>query len=281
MRSSLESLQAFVAREGRGPSPSRPGSRVWVVGSGKGGVGTSTVAALLALAAAEREEPILLVDGDEEVGSQTLLFGLPAGLPGIGELRYGDLSPADLLHPVGEALWLLPGGGGAGEATLASAAARRRLLFQRVASVFEGFSSVIVDGGSRPSSVLAALAQGAEGLVTVTQGDRLSQAATFALVKSARLRGFAVPTTVVVNRSEGRAAEAVFRNMEVAFRRFLDWPVRFGGSVPEDPSLRTPGEEGRSLLEAVPGAPGLAAARRIVEIVGRSGDEGEGRADPA
>ena len=49
-----------------------PTSGVLVLGSGKGGVGTSTVSALLALVAAQEGRQVLLVDadhfGDEEEG---------------------------------------------------------------------------------------------------------------------------------------------------------------------------------------------------------------------
>src|ERR1044071_3693357 len=47
-----------------------------LVASGKGGVGTSSVAALLALAAADRGEKVLLVDASESGGSLHHLFGV-------------------------------------------------------------------------------------------------------------------------------------------------------------------------------------------------------------
>ena len=88
MNRSLQSLRNYLDKGGERtrwtPSPG-----VVVVGSGKGGIGTSTVSALLALAGAEDGRQVLLIDGNESVGSLHLLLGKPDTGPGIGDLRGG------------------------------------------------------------------------------------------------------------------------------------------------------------------------------------------------
>ena len=68
MTTPLDSLRAFVARNG-GSAAYEGASGVILVSAGKGGVGTSTVASLLAVAAAARGMRTLLVDGDAMLGS--------------------------------------------------------------------------------------------------------------------------------------------------------------------------------------------------------------------
>jgi MinD-like ATPase involved in chromosome partitioning or flagellar assembly len=255
----MESLRSYLAQNGEG-TRWRPTPGVVVVGSGKGGIGTSTVATLLALVASQDGRKVLLVDGDEGVGSLHHLLGLPDGGPGLGALRDGGLDPADLVRGITGSLSLLPGGGGGVEATLATALGERRALLRRVAGLYEGFDLVVVDGGSHLGSVLAACYAGAERLLALTSPDRVSMAATYALLKVGRERFPALPMEVVVNHGQGVGAEEVFQMMAQAGERFLGLKVAWGGSVPRDATLAAVHEKGEPLLALPPSSPALDAA---------------------
>jgi hypothetical protein len=128
---------------------------VWVVGSGKGGAGTSTVAAMLALALAALGRRTLLVDADEQVGPQRLLLGLGVaadGARGIGDLRAGGGAGqgADaLLVALSETLTVLPAAARRG----ALRGGERRVALARTATLWARFACVVVDAarGSTPS----------------------------------------------------------------------------------------------------------------------------------
>jgi MinD-like ATPase involved in chromosome partitioning or flagellar assembly len=205
----------------------------------------------LALVAAQENRQVLLVDADEGVGSLHFLFGLSDPGPGIGRLRDGEVTPADLVRPVAESLWLLPGGGAETESTLAVSLGERRALLRRVAELYPFYDLVVVDGGSHLSSVLAACSAGAERLLTLTSPDRVSMAATYALLKVARERFPALPLEIVVNQGDGITVEEVFQMMALAGKRFLGLHVAFGGSVPRDRELAN-GFDGGSPLLALP-----------------------------
>ena len=263
MTRSMDSLKAFVARNGGGLRiEPRPG--VLIVGAGKGGVGTSTVSALMALGAAERGLRVLLVDADENVGGLHLLFGLPDPGPGIGALKGGDVTPSELLVGVSPGLQLLPGGGAAEDGTLAGAVAERRTLLSRVASLYERFDLVVVDGGSRLESVMAACRTGAERLMAVTAPDRISLAAGYALFKVARVRFPDLPVEVVVNGTSSSNADEVFSVVQAAAATFLASPLSHAGSVPEDAALHAALEAGRTIQDAGPGSDALEAVGRWV-----------------
>ncbi len=276
MNGSLDSLRAYLAGSGGGarwaPSPG-----VVVVGSGKGGIGTSTISALLALVAAQDGRRVLLVDADEGVGSLHFLFGLSDPGPGIGVLRGGEVTPADLVRPVSDSLWLLPGGGGETETTLVGAQGERRALLRRVAELYPFYDLVVVDGGSHLASVMAACSGGAERLLAVTAPERVAMAATYALLKVARERFPNLPMEILVNHGEGVSVEEVFRMMATAGRRFLGLQVAFGGSIPRDPALAPEGGWADSILSLPPSAPvlnavgALHARIRVEQEVGRDG----------
>src|SRR3954471_21029450 len=99
------------------PSPTHgiarvtPGARptCLLVASGKGGVGTSSVAALAALTAAERGERVLLVDASESSGSLHHLFGVrPART--LWMLADARVKPDSVLIDAGDNLTLIAGG---------------------------------------------------------------------------------------------------------------------------------------------------------------------------
>src|SRR5438067_1350422 len=102
MSAQLDALRSFVAGRPVGmpnAAPNGNGPHVLVVGSGKGGAGTSVVAALLALAAAAAGRRVLLVDTDPHVGPQRYLLGIGPSAS-LADLR-GDVDVASLARALG------------------------------------------------------------------------------------------------------------------------------------------------------------------------------------
>ncbi len=277
MSRSVESLKAFMAGSRR-EATFRPVRGVIVVGAGKGGVGTSVVAGLLAIAAARSGERVLLVDGDEAVGSLHLLFGLNDAGPGLGALRGGRIVPRDLLVTLAPGLTLLPGGGGGLDATLAVAAADRRVLFRRVAGLYEHFGLVVVDGGSRLDSVMAACAAGSEKLLCVTGTERIALAGSYALLKVTRTRFPGLSTELVINGATTHAGRGAYSIVEAATASFLGAAVPLCGVVPDDPDVREGVREERPLHLIGDASPALEAASAIVHRILREDAEAPGAA---
>lgn len=262
MTRTVDSLRALVS--GGHDDSHRRMEPVTVFGAGKGGVGTSTLAGLAALHLSRQGLRVLLVDADETVGAQHLMFGLPLESAGLGALRGGAARPEELMVQVAPGLTLLPGGAGGVEATLAMAAAERRILLRRVAGLYERFDAVVVDGGSRLDSVMAACAAGAGRLVAVTSRDRIAQASAYALLKVARARFQGLPARLVVNRAgapEGREAHEL---VDAAARTFTGTGVLFGGAVPDDDALGA-ALGGGSPLHAIAEGPAADAVALVAE----------------
>jgi len=263
MNRSVDSLKAFMGSGDRSSAHvSAPG--VTVVGSGKGGVGTSVVSILLALEAHRRGERVLLIDADESVGSLHMMLGILDPGPGLGALRGGQIAPEQLLAAVAPGFMLLSGGGGGVDMTLSSAAAERRALMRRISGLYEQFTTIIVDGGSRLDSVMASCGAGAERLVCVTAQDRISLAASYALFKVARARFEPLPVELIVNgvdEAPGRSLHAIVR---AATQAFLGTDVSFGGAIPFDPYVDDALTTGGSLAHVHPLSPAAAAAAGVM-----------------
>lgn len=272
----LDSLRAFVATR---PAP-RPatGERagaattVVVVGSGRGGSGTSVAAALLALSAAAAGRRVLLADLDEHVGPQRLLLGV-APAHGLSALRTG-LAPEALLVPVSTTLSLLPGGG---DDTPLDPAERRALL-RRATATFAAHDVVVLDAGSRLDAVRAGLqtawaaARAGDGnlavrLLVVTGSDPIALAAAYALVKGVAADDAAdrpsLPIDVLASRLDDDEARRTFEHVDAAARQFLQQPLRFAGTLPDDATLAVALRAGMPLQDAAVGSPAAVAMQTI------------------
>ncbi|HTE45463.1 MAG TPA: P-loop NTPase, partial [Gemmatimonadaceae bacterium] len=98
-----------------------------LVASGKGGVGTSIVAALAAMSAAARDERVLLVDASEGGGTLHHLFGVrPAH--SLWMLTDARSQPDEALTDIGEGLTLVAGGTSGAAVAPANDAERRVAL---------------------------------------------------------------------------------------------------------------------------------------------------------
>lgn len=260
MSTQLEALRRYVAQHPAPPPalPATGGARVVVVGSGKGGVGTSLLAALLAVGAASRGARALLVDGDGTLGSLHLLLGAEPG-PGLAGLRGGAGAPEELIVHLTDALHLLP----AGEPGGTIPAVERQALFRRISALNPLYDLVIVDGGSRLDSVLAACGAGAVRVLIATTVERIALTATYALAKVLADRHPSVAVELLLNRTDQTVADPAAEEVRGAVKHFLRRTVGYAGWIPDDECLRAALEAGMDLQDAAVGSP--AAAR--LEVV--------------
>ncbi|RMH15217.1 MAG: hypothetical protein D6701_10270 [Gemmatimonadetes bacterium] len=263
MSGPVDSLRSFVARNGRGTA-GEPIPGVVVFAAGKGGVGTSTLAALVGVAAARRGVRTLLVDAHETLGTLHHLLGVSDGLPGIGALD-AAAGPADLRVRVTEHLDLLPGGARGPQEPSVLAPGERAALYRKLSSLYVDYDLVLIDGGARLDAVTALVAAGCERVLTVTAPDRVSLAGSYAMMKVVSARFPDTPVEVLVSGRGEPEARAVFQVVETAAGHFLGVPVAFAGGVPEDPAVRAAAAAGEPLHFLEPETPAWTAAGAVLD----------------
>jgi MinD-like ATPase involved in chromosome partitioning or flagellar assembly len=234
--------------------------------SGRGGSGTSLVAALLAVAAAGDGTRVLLIDGDDLVGPLAMLLGVTP-TAGWQELRAGRCAPADVVTPISATLSLVAGGAPriTGAALPPLGAADRRACFRALGALHDDADLVVIDAGSRLDTIAAAIVpHGRERLVAVVSGaDPIATAAAFALCKAVHARQPAMPLDVLANRLEGGDATRAFDAIDGAARQFLGTALHFAGAVPHDPTLDAAWRAGMPFLDAAAGSPAAFAAHDV------------------
>jgi len=236
-----------------------------LVASGKGGVGTSMIAALLALTAAESGKRVLLVDACESGGTLHHLFGVRP-THSLWMLSHPRIMPRETLLAVDETLMLLPGGT-SGAAVAPTSDDDRRASLSRLAMIYSDFDLVLFDGGSRLDTITAISELTDPAVLLVTSADRLSLAANYALVKSVRMRRPNAPISVVANRhGEALSAEACEYLVD-ACAHFLAGTIAIAGSIPDDPCLQAAVGAGMTVRDALSGSPAADAIRGVLAVV--------------
>ena len=238
---------------------------VLLVTSGKGGVGTSLIAAMTALTAAESGLRVLLIDACESGGSLHHLFGVRP-THSLWMLSHPRIQANDALVTIDETLMLLPGGT-SGAAVAPTSDDDRRAALGRLATIYSEFDLVLFDGGSRLDTITAISESSDPALLLVTSADRLSLAANYALVKSVRARRSNVAISVVANRSSEDVSTAACEYLVDACAHFLGRSITIAGSIPDDPCLQAAIAAGMTVRDALAGAPAADAMRAVLAVV--------------
>ncbi|MEO8563628.1 MAG: cellulose synthase operon protein YhjQ/BcsQ [bacterium] len=217
-------------------APSVAVERVVVVASGKGGVGTSVCASLLALACASLGGRTLLIDGNEGNGTLHHLLKVRP-VRSLDALRDPRVPVSDVCVHLGDAFTLVACKPASGEQITLTPDARRAPL-ERVLALSMDYDCVVVDGGSRLDGILAVTGAGAARAVIVTDADRIALAANFALLKVLSTQAPHVQSRILVNRHDDAVALRAGAQLTEACSRFLGAEISLAGSVPDDACLR-------------------------------------------
>lgn len=250
MRDQATALRLVTDREPP-PALTLAGPPAIVIGSGKGGVGKSLIATLLAAAVARSGQRVLLLDGDQTLANLHVLLGVrPTGR--LEDVLRGQLEPEELVLPVMENLWLLPSDSGA-EGLYGLTATDRARLHYRLSGLYDDYDAVIIDGGAGIESVVRSSLMRASRLIVVTIPEPAALTDAYALIKTATTQIPNLPIDVLVNRTadpaEGRMA---FDKLAEASDRFLGLTVGDLGALPEDPAVRALVCDPARLLSATP-----------------------------
>jgi flagellar biosynthesis protein FlhG len=221
------------------------------------------LAALFAATAAGDGHRVLFIDVDDVVGPASMLLGMRSA-PSWQRLASSSVSAGDVITPVNATLSIV--GGGSEGNTRAISVAERRACIRRLAGVAQHYDLVVYDCGSRVDSLTAAITpHSAERLVAVTGGaDPVTLAATYALVKSARLRHASLPVEILVNRQDESDALRSFDALDAGARQFLGSSLTLAGVIPHDRTLDAALAAGMPFWDAVAGSPVTLAAHDVV-----------------
>jgi flagellar biosynthesis protein FlhG len=237
-------------------------ARTVAVASGKGGVGKSTLALGIAMAAAERGVRTVLVDADLGMANLDIMAGVRPP-HSAAEWLGGRVTLAECFVAVAPRLWLLGGASGLARMADLSPAQRQRLV-EGLSHVAAHVDLMVLDLGAGVGAGTLELAVAADRVLMVTTPEPTALADAYgfmkACVRGGRRAGWNVACSMAVDADDGaRAVERLRR----AAAKHLGIDVHAAGAVPEDPAARRAVRAARPLLAAEPSAPSARAIRRI------------------
>jgi MinD-like ATPase involved in chromosome partitioning or flagellar assembly len=188
------------------------------------------VGALLAAASADAQHPTLLIEASGAAGPVDLLLGLA---PGRDDTRV-DTATTVVAHLD---MARVP-------AALTSAA-ERRLRLRRLLNASDA-ERVVIDAGSRVDEILAACNH-ATRLVVVTQRDRISLAAAYALFKAIWYALPQLDAGLVLNGCTPEQGEIAAEIVRSAADHFIGRSVEALAVLPHDPEFAALVESGARL----------------------------------
>ena len=222
------------------------------VTSGKGGVGKTTLALILAANLAKMQKKVLLMDADLGLANIHILLGIAPRF-NISHVVSGECGLNDIIIEAAPGVYLVPGASGLEQ--LANIDAGR---LERLRADFMGLESqydyLMMDTGAGIGSTVTSFARHADLVLLVMTPDPSSLADAYAMVKVLYEKGaekIAVAVNTVSGEREGRDA---FDRLHMLVERFLDKPVELYAILPNDREVQRMGRRQMHLADNGAGA---------------------------
>lgn len=248
------------------------GMRSIAVLSGKGGVGKSNIAVNLAIALAEIEQRVSVLDADLGLANIDILFGVVPKY-NLGHVLRGDKELPEILFKVDDRVSIIPGGAGLQELSNLDQQ-RQTWIVERLAFLEEETDILLLDtsAGIHRSVIDFALSSDISLLVTTPEPTAIRDA--YSVLKSlCQMSGGRVRIGLVVNMATDEKEGLLISDRIIsAADQFLGIKIPYLGCVVWDAAVRESVKIRKPLLLSGESSPAAACfralARRICEMTG-------------
>ena len=246
-------LRRLVTQSTRSPQSAPPRKvKTVLVAGGKGGVGTTTIAVNLAVAAAQQGVRTILVDADPDGPDVQTLCRLRQRYT-ISDVLSGRRTLGEALQPGPGGIMILPGAWAAADLADATDRDQARLIDQ-LAGLGTRADLVILDGGNGLHTFTRRLWRCSDEVVLVSTTDTNAVLDTYAVLKVAREPALRSRVHLLVNMCpDARDATDVHERLSRSSQRFLGFDLPVYHWLPADAEVITSGRQGVPFAFSLPG----------------------------
>jgi flagellar biosynthesis protein FlhG len=224
------------------------GVRSIAILSGKGGVGKSNVAVNLALALAEKELDVALLDADLGLANIDILFGVTPKF-NLGHVVRGEKELSEVVFKVGERVSIIPGGVGLRD--LAEMDEQNQTwMISRLSFLEEEADMLIIDASAGIHKNVLSFAMSTDMVLLLTTPEPTAIRDSYGVLKSLcqATRG-AININLLVNMAgDEKEAFLVAERIISASEQFLNFKIPYLGCVPWDAEIREAVKKRKPLL---------------------------------
>jgi flagellar biosynthesis protein FlhG len=235
------------------PGDSR-GCVTLAVTSGKGGVGKTNVVVNLAVALAKLRNRVAVLDADFALGNVDVLLGLTPAAD-LGHVFSGRCTMQEVVVEGPCGVSVIPASSGLQDLTALTPRQWHR-LHAGLQEIGNAVDFLLIDTGAGLSNNVTHLAARCDRVLVVTSLEPTALVDAYAVIKILSVQDTTREIGVIVNGARDAAeADLVFRQLEVASRRFLHRRLHSYGFITTDPALREAVLMQKAVVEHAPGSP--------------------------
>lgn len=240
--------------------------QVVAITSGKGGVGKSNVSVNLAVALAQLDQKVMVMDADMGLANIDVLLGLSPGY-NLSHVIQGECSLKETLIDGPGGIKIIPASSGTREMADLTPAQNAGII-HAFSDLTIAVDTLLVDTAAGLSDSVVSFVRAAREVVIVVCDEPASITDAYAMIK-VMSRDFGVERFhVLTNMAQDlQAGRELYLKLSRVADQFLDVTLDFAGSVPYDDHLRRAVQKQKCVLEMFPRSPSAMAFRKIAEKI--------------
>lgn len=240
--------------------------KVIAVSAGKGGVGKSNVAVNLAIALAQLDKRVMLLDADLGLANIDIMLGVHARY-NLSHVIQGNCHLSDIILQGPNGIRVIPAASGTEFMT--------RLSCAELAGIIDAFNELtddldymIIDTAAGISDTVLSFIRSSQELIVLVCDEPTSLTDAYALIKVMSNRyewaRFHILANMVRNEKDGWD---LFNKLFRASEQFLEVQLDYLGAIPFDEHVHTAVKMQKPVLVAYPDSPAALVLKQLAEDV--------------